>query len=72
MNEPRSRSTTWSRSSTFPSGMRASRRRRRASCGGERTRSGPSGISFGIAPGEIVGFFGPNGAGKTTTLKMLA
>ena len=29
-------------------------------------------ISFGIAPGEIVGFLGPNGAGKTTTLKMLS
>jgi ABC-2 type transport system ATP-binding protein len=31
-----------------------------------------SGISFEIAPGEIVGFLGPNGAGKTTTLKMLS
>jgi len=30
------------------------------------------GISFQIAPGEIVGFLGPNGAGKTTTLKMLS
>ena len=30
------------------------------------------GITFNIAPGEIVGFLGPNGAGKTTTLKMLA
>jgi ABC-2 type transport system ATP-binding protein len=29
-------------------------------------------ISFGIEPGEIVGFLGPNGAGKTTTLKMLS
>ena len=29
-------------------------------------------VSFGIHPGEIVGFLGPNGAGKTTTLKMLA
>lgn len=29
------------------------------------------GISFGIAPGEIVGFLGPNGAGKTTAIKML-
>ncbi len=30
------------------------------------------GVSFAVAPGEIVGFLGPNGAGKTTTLKMLA
>jgi ABC-2 type transport system ATP-binding protein len=29
-------------------------------------------VSFGIEPGEIVGFLGPNGAGKTTTLKMLS
>ncbi len=29
------------------------------------------GISFGIEPGEVVGFLGANGAGKTTTLKML-
>ena len=30
------------------------------------------GISFDVAPGEIMGFLGPNGAGKTTTLKMLS
>ena len=30
------------------------------------------GISFEVAPGEVVGFLGPNGAGKTTTLKMLS
>ena len=30
------------------------------------------GVSFDLAPGEIVGFLGPNGAGKTTTLKCLA
>jgi ABC-type multidrug transport system ATPase subunit len=29
------------------------------------------GISFAVAPGEIVGFLGPNGAGKTTTIKMI-
>lgn len=29
------------------------------------------GISFDVAPGEIMGFLGPNGAGKSTTIKML-
>ena len=29
------------------------------------------GVSFSIAPGEILGFLGPNGAGKSTTIKML-
>ncbi|MGD8245301.1 MAG: ATP-binding cassette domain-containing protein, partial [Anaerolineae bacterium] len=29
------------------------------------------GVSFSIAPGEIVGLLGPNGAGKTTTIKIL-
>ena len=30
------------------------------------------GMTFDLAPGEVVGFLGPNGAGKTTTLKMLS
>ena len=28
-------------------------------------------ISFGMDPGELVGFIGPNGAGKSTTIKIL-
>lgn len=29
------------------------------------------GVTFDVAPGEILGLLGPNGAGKTTTLKMI-
>ena len=29
------------------------------------------GVSFEVAPGEIVGLLGPNGAGKTTTISMI-
>ena len=29
------------------------------------------GVSFAVAPGEVLGFLGPNGAGKSTTIKML-
>ena len=29
------------------------------------------GVSFKVAPGELVGYIGPNGAGKSTTIKML-
>src|SRR5712692_3430030 len=31
-----------------------------------------AGITFSVAPGEILGLVGPNGAGKTTTLRTLA
>jgi ABC-2 type transport system ATP-binding protein len=39
-----------------------------------RTQEIPAvdGLTFDLAPGEVVGFLGPNGAGKTTTLKMLS
>lgn len=30
-----------------------------------------AGVSFEVAPGEIVGFLGPNGAGKSTTMRIL-
>src|ERR1700709_185175 len=29
------------------------------------------GVTFHVAPGEIVGLLGPNGAGKTTTFNMV-
>ncbi len=30
------------------------------------------GLSFNVAPGEVLGLVGPNGAGKTTTLRSIA
>ena len=29
------------------------------------------GVSFNVAPGEIVGYLGPNGSGKSTTVKII-
>src|SRR5205085_3098442 len=37
-----------------------------------RTVRALDGISFNIAPAELVGYIGPNGAGKSTTVKTLA
>jgi linearmycin/streptolysin S transport system ATP-binding protein len=35
-------------------------------------RRAVDGVSFELAPGEILGVLGPNGAGKTTTVSMIA
>jgi ABC-2 type transport system ATP-binding protein len=29
------------------------------------------GLSFSVAPGQMVGFVGPNGAGKTTAMRIV-
>ncbi|XXF80524.1 ABC transporter ATP-binding protein [Myxococcaceae bacterium GXIMD 01537] len=36
------------------------------------TLTAVSGLSFQVAPGEVLGLVGPNGAGKTSTLRCLA
>lgn len=35
-------------------------------------RTAVEGVTFDVAPGEIVGLLGPNGGGKTTTMRMIA
>jgi ABC-2 type transport system ATP-binding protein len=37
-----------------------------------RTVKALHGVSFDVAPGELVGYIGPNGAGKSTTIKILS
>jgi len=37
-----------------------------------RTRRAVDGVSFEVAPREIVPLLGPNGAGKSTTLSIIA
>ena len=37
-----------------------------------RTVHALDGVSFGIEPGELVGYIGPNGAGESTTVKVIS
>ncbi|MEM8678644.1 MAG: ABC transporter ATP-binding protein, partial [Planctomycetota bacterium] len=40
-------------------------------CKAYETQVAVRGVSFRVAPGEVLGLVGPNGAGKTTTLRAL-
>ncbi len=49
----------------------ALRRAGKREAGAAREVAAVEGLSFAVAPGEMVAYVGPNGAGKSTTIKML-